>query len=483
MTPMRARFSRLPLRMRLVGGFSAAMFVVLVAAGAFVYWRVDYALDRGLDTELIQATEALEPLVATDGEVSNRSAAEATGVAWQVLSANGRVLDHGGPAGTTVMVNAKQLERAGSTPHTFNVGDFLPASHEPYRIRVTAVPRAQPRYLLVGVRRDHRDEALRELLVQLTLAGLGALAVTALVGERLARAALRPVERYRRRAADIAAGAPDLRLDVPPARNDEVTRLGHTLNDMLASLERALDRERQFVNEASHELRTPITLLTSRIQLARRRARTPEQHERVLDELQVDLDRLARLAEQLLLVGDANRRRGHERCDLAAVTARVIDQRRLAEPAHAGEISVDLPADPVPVAVSDFEVERILTNLLDNAVAHGAAPFDVTIDTPLPGWTRLTVSDAGPGMPVDLLQSATRRFARSQEARSRPGAGLGLALVRTLITQAGGGIRLCNDGHHVSHGRSVAVECSHPAAMTVTILLPTSFGAAHSAAG
>lgn len=473
MTSLRGRVSRLPLRIRLVAGFSAAMFVVLLAAGTFVYWRVGYALDRGLDTELAQATRALTPLVGAEGRVANRSAADATGVAWQVLESDGSVLDHGGASGTVGLISASRLERVGGGHRTFNVGDFLPVSDDPYRLRVTRADDGSGHYLLVAVRRDHRDEALRELLAQLVLAGLGALAVTALVGERLARAALRPVERYRRRAAAIAAGAPDLRLDVSAARDDEVTRLGHTLNDMLTSLERALDRERQFVNEASHELRTPITLLTSRVQLARRRPRTQQEHERVLEELQIDLDRLARLAEQLLELGGAASRAGHETSDLAAVTARVVNQRRLAVPAEAGRTSTEIPGEPVPVVVADFEVERMLTNLLDNAALHGAAPYVVTVDRPEPGWARLLVADAGPGSAPEILDTATRRFVRSEEARSRPGSGLGLALVQAMVAQAGGELRMCHAGHHASHGGRAPVACTHGLEMTVTVLLPT----------
>lgn len=473
MNPLHDRVSRLPLRIRLVAGFSLAMFVVLLVAGIFVYERVEYALDDGLDTELLQATGALETLVGPGGKVANASAAAATGVAWQVLDSAGVVLDHGGFAGTVAMVGPGQLDRVGSSSRTFDVGDLLPISKDPFRLRVTRVSSSRDLYLLVGVRRDQRDEALRELLVELILAGLGALAVTALVGERLARAALRPVELYRSRAEAIAAGAPGLRLDVPTRRDDEVTRLGHTLNDMLSTLDHALERERQFVNEASHELRTPITLLTSRIQLARRRPRSQAEHERVLEELQVDLDRLARLAEQLLDLGGAQGLNHLPTSDVVEVAARVIEQRRLALPARASKVTVDLPTTAAPVAAADFAVERILTNLLDNAAAHGSAPYEVTVDQPSPTWVRLVVTDAGPGMSPTLLETATRRFARADDARSRPGAGLGLALVQALVDQGGGELRLCFDGHHASHGVAVPVACGHGPAMTATVLLPT----------
>lgn len=473
MNTVRGRLSRLPLRVRLVAGFSAASLVVLLAAGAFVYWRVEYALDRGLDTELTQASHTLTPLVTADGRVTNQSTADATGVAWQVMDDEGRVLAHGGPAAATSLLSSRQLSRVTSTPRTFDVGDFLPVSHQPYRLQVVQLAAPPQHYLLVGVRRDHRDEALRELLVQLTLAGLGALLVTAFVGERLARASLRPVERYRRRAAAIAAGDPTLRLDVPSLRDDEITRLGHTFNEMLTTLEGALDRERQFVSEASHELRTPITLLTSRIQLALRRPRSPEEHEHILAELKVDLDRLARLSEQLLQVGRVAGSHPAGRSDLVAVTSRTITQRRVADPRHAGDIAVTMPQQRLPVPLADLEVERVITNLLDNATVHGSPPVELTIDAPAPGWARLTVTDSGPGMSSTLLATATQRFARAEEARARPGSGLGLSLVDTLVTGAGGELRLCHDGRHVSSGRPAPASCTHGQAMTVTVLLPT----------
>lgn len=463
MTWVGERLTRLPLRVRLMGGFSAAMFVVLLAAGIFVYWRVDYDLNRSLNTDLRKAAQTIGPRIDANGVVRNRETATATGVAWQVLDSSGNVLDHGGAATTTAMVGTSELQEVERGPEIIDVGDFLPAAPAPYRLRVSRT-RADPQhFLVVAERRDHRDEALRELLVQLLVAGLGALLITALVGDRLAHAALRPVEMYRRRAAEIADGALDLRLDVPANRDDEVTRLGHTFNAMLATLERALDRERHFVNEASHELRTPITLLSGRIQLARRRKRTVQQHERVLDELQVDLDRLSGMAEQLLQLGAVDAAHSEGPTDLVDVLDRL----------HArDDFSFELPESPAMTRVGEMPAERIIGNLLDNARTHGSPPYLLAIDRPRPGWVRLTVRDAGPGMSSELLSSATQRFTRAEEARTRPGAGLGLALVEALVADADGELRLCFAGEHISHGRKAPVECAHGPEMTATVLLP-----------
>lgn len=471
------RLDRLPLRVRLVAGFLVAMIVLLSAAGAFVYWRVEFALDRGLDEELDRATETIGPLVGRSGRITSPEAADATGTQWQVLDSSGEVLASRGPTTVASSVTATDLKRSDSGPLTRDIGSLLSRSDLPYRVRVTRLnPSDSPsRYLVVGVRRDNRDEALRELLAQLALAGLGALVVAALVGDVLARTALRPVERYRQRAADIAKGATGLRLEVPPGRDDEVTRLGHTLNEMLGALDEALDAERRFVNDASHELRTPLTLLKSRIQLARRRPRSSEEHEIVLDELSQDVARLVDLAEQLLDLGSPS---GSQLvAHLPGVVSHVIERRRLATPDGLHLITLEAQAEMGSVAVHPRTLERIVTNLVDNAFRHGRVPVLVRVARAGPAgeaenWSVVQVTDDGPGMSRELLHEATRRFTRAPEARARPGAGLGLALVSDAVGTAGGELRLCYDGAHARHAGSVPVECDHPLGMTVSVFLP-----------
>lgn len=466
--------SRLPLRVRLVAGFLAAMSVLLTATGAFVYWRVEYALDRGLDAELDQATTTISRLVDTTGHVTPREPADATGAGWQVLDSHGVVLDAGGPAPTAPMVTTRDLDRAGTGPVTKDIGNLFRVADKPYRVHVTALEPGS-RYLLVGVRRDHRDEALRELLLQLALAGLGALVVAAAVGDLLARAALRPVERYRRRAEEIAGGADGLRLDVPDGRDDEVTRLGHTLNDMLAALERSLAHERRFVNDASHELRTPLTLLKSRIQLARRRSRSPEEHERILDELAVDVTRLSELAEQLLAMGSAADAPAGT-ADVNRAVSAVVERRRLAGPYRAHQITLALCTPPAHAAIDPLALERVVTNLIENACVHGRPPVHVRVAPAGEEWVVVHVEDAGSGMDPDLLARATGRFTRAPEARARPGAGLGLSLVEQSVASAGGEVRLCYGGTHAHHGTAVPVPCDHAVSMSASVVLPSVSG-------
>ncbi|HWI43373.1 MAG TPA: ATP-binding protein [Nocardioides sp.] len=457
----------LPLRVRLVAGYACAMLVVLTAAAAFVYWRVEFALDRALDAELSRAATDIRPLVAADGTLSSPAQAAATGAGWQVLDADGSVLTHGGPVPARALLDPEQVRDVQASRTTYDVGSMLPVSRSPRRVVVTGLP--EGRRLLVAVGRNHRDEALRELLAQLAIAGLGALVLSSLVGDVLARLALRPVERYRRDAAEIAAGADGLRLEVPEGRDDEVSRLGHTLNAMLASLQDALEHERAFVDDASHELRTPLTLLSGRIQLAQRRRRTSEEHERVLDELAIDVARLVELADDLLELDRPAKLGGDEPhavpdvTDVAAVACRLADGRP--------DVALDLPGSPVLAVAPVRSVERVLANLLRNAELHGEPPVTVRV-VPADGHVLVTVTDHGEGMPADLLARATGRFVRADDARSRPGSGLGLAIVAQLVERAGGELRLCQDGRHVSHGRPSGVACDHDDGTAVSVILP-----------
>lgn len=491
------QISRLPLRLRLVAGFAAAMLVVLTAAGVFVYWRVQFALDRRLDADLAAQSQVLTPLLGADGTLKGAAAGGAAGAdGYQVLDATGQVLAAGQTLGAGALLSPQQVRAALRAPIHDDVGRLLPISARPLRLLALPLPAAPasaagaPAVLVVAVRRDARDEALRELVLQLLIAGTGTLVITTVVGERLAKAALAPVERYSRQARSIAAGAAGVRLDVPDRREDEVTRLGRTLNEMLASLEASAQRERRFLAEASHELRTPLTLLTTRVQLTLRRTRSPAEHEAVLRELDTDIAELAALAEQLLdlesAVATAPGRAGPAAgAQPAGDVARVAAALSPPEPEQGlatggGRLPATwsvhgAPAGAAPVSMPEAQVRQVLVNLLTNAGVHGAAPVDVGVRVE-GGVVVLAVSDAGPGVPAAFLPVAVERFGRTEVARDRPGAGLGLSVVNALVAGHGGELRLCSSGVHHRYDRRHGLLCAHPptdqGGTTASVLLP-----------
>jgi len=460
----------LPLRVRLVAGFAAAMIVVLAAAGAFVFWRVQVSLDSSLDNELAaQAVDLRQALRGRDPAAALTALPSPT-VLDQVLDDQGRVVASAESA-EDPLLRPREVARARTGQVVVDRGHVLLGDER--RLRVLGFPTAGG-VAVTAVRLNQRDEALRELLAQLAIANLAALAVASLVGYRLARAALLPVERYRARAEDIAAGATGVRLDVPEGVDDEVSRLGHTLNRMLTVQESAAAAQRQFLADASHELRTPLTVVTSEVELALRRPRTTAELETTLRDVADDVARLVRLADQLL---DLERAQapggpGDTRADLDGAVERAALRGRAQLTGTGREITTG-GAGGTTVGLSDAALDQVLGNLVDNAVRHGGG--DVRVDVTRDDVVRIAVSDEGAGMPPDFVAQATGRFRRADVARTSPGSGLGLALVHTIVAGAGGELRACTGGRHHTYppGRFASTSCEHgDAGTTMTVLLP-----------
>jgi two-component system OmpR family sensor kinase len=218
--------------------------------------------------------------------------------------------------------------------------------------------------------------------------------------------------------------------------------------------------------------------LKTRVQLALRRPRTVVEHEQVLAEIQTDLVRLAELAEQLLRVGtsaDADADTNSEPTDLTAAAIQEVARQNTLRGQDSNlqdQQPVQLRTSaPVRVTLGFTQVTQLLDNLLDNANLHGRPPVTVTVDL-VPGAGRLQVVDLGDGMDPELLATATHRFTRAAESRSRPGFGLGLSLVEAIIIRAGGELRLCYAGIHQRFGRPHPIPCQHGNEMTVTAFLP-----------
>ena len=281
---------------------------------------------------------------------------------------------------------------------------------------------------------EDRDEALATLLVLLLLVGPVALLLATIAGYVLAGAALRPVESMRREAAEISSATSGRRLPVPEAR-DEVRRLGETLNEMLERLEEGLLRERRFVADAGHELRTPLALLRTELELALRRPRSHEELERAIDSATEEVERLIRLAEDLLVL---------DRSGEAALRTAEIDARALLETV-AGRFAARAAEEGRAIEVHGGgrlhgdrdRLEQALGSLVDNALMHGGGAVRLEAAHDGDSFT-LRVADEGDGFPPDFLPHAFERFSRADTARTTGGAGLGLAIVAAVALAHGG---------------------------------------------
>jgi two-component system OmpR family sensor kinase len=432
---------RLPIRARLTLVSTVLMAVVLGALGAFLYLRFRADLMDAVDAGLRSRAETLVARAGGPLGVLGEGGTliEAEEAFAQVLDADGRVLESSPGVGPGPLLDATDLAGLRG-PQIFQA--VVPTREETVSARLLAVPASDGRVVVVGASLDDQQEALVRLAALLFLVGPVAVVLAAGAAWLVAGAALRPVERMRAGAAAISASQPGRRLPVP-GTGDEVARLAETLNGMLGRLEEALERERRFVDDASHEIRTPLANLRTELDLALRRSRRPEELEQAVRSAAQETERLARLAEDLLVLARADRGRLPVRVEPVTV-AEVVGSAAEAFAARAAEAGVAIeervPED-LRANLDPLRMRQALGNLLDNALGHTPPGGTVRIGATLAdGSISFEVSDSGQGFSPGFLPRAFDPFTRPDPSRSRPhgGTGLGLAIVRAIAEAHGG---------------------------------------------
>ncbi len=298
--------------------------------------------------------------------------------------------------------------------------------------------------VLVAVSSDEAQRSLRVVGLVLLVGVPVLVAGFAVVCWFLVGAALRPVEELRRGADDITEAGSGARLPEPPTR-DQVHRLAVTLNEMLDRLAAGGARQRAFVADAAHELRSPLASMRTQIEVTQAHPRLD--WAKTGPGVLADIERLTRLVDDLLLLArlDDALPRGSSRpggpVDLRDLAVAAADRPRGTSAVRVGDDVAG--GSPVLVDVDRDAVLRILDNLLGNAVRY--ARTATTVDVRRAGnWAELTVTDDGPGIPADQRERVFERFARVDVSRTSAsgGSGLGLAIVRQLAESQGGTVRL-----------------------------------------
>src|SRR4051812_4434930 len=404
-------------------------------------------LDRGLRARADQLAAVARRTAVPDLSPGRRPALGTDESVAQVLDRRGRVLAASPSARDIRLLGPGELGRARATSL---FADRAGEARDDEALRVLAVPVTHTggtRLAVVAASADDRAEALSSLLL-LELLGLGgALLLAGVAGYLAAGVALRPVEAMRARAA-VVPEQPGLRLPVPPV-DDELGRLGATLNAMLDRIDRAAATERRFLADASHELRTPLAILKGELEVARLEGDDPDALRAAIASAGEEADRLCRLAEDLLVLARADD--GHLPLTAAGEPARALLQRGAARPAPGAAAPGRSPradaAAGVPAGGARLRLEQAVGNLVDNALRHGAG--DVRLRGEVrDGAVALVVEDEGPGFPPAFAPRAFERFARADDGRTSEGAGLGLAIVDAVARAHGGTVRI--DGPAVS---------------------------------
>ncbi|MEU7676056.1 ATP-binding protein [Micromonospora taraxaci] len=418
--------------------------VGLALGGVVLLGALGFVLQRTVDTEAFRTADAVALLAAEDALPDPLPVAGGQ-VRVQVVDAQGRIRAASIDADRLVpMVRPERLD------HDRRQRLEVPAERVGLAgpVRVVAVPvgtAADPLTVLVArsmadVR--HSTHVVRTILL---VAFPLLVAVLAAVAWRVVGATLRPVEALRRGAEEITGRAGAGRLPVP-ASADEIHRLAVTLNGMLDRLESARIRQRAFVSDAAHELRSPLTNIRTELEVAERLADRTD-WTAVTANLLADTDRLSRLVDDLLLLArldEAPPSRGVGPVELGVLLAEVA--ARYPSP----PVRVESPPGPLWTTGNADELRRVLANLVDNAVRHADSAVVLATEAtstagPVVGpYHLVTVTDDGPGIPVADRERVFDRFTRLDDGRARDdgGAGLGLAIVRELVRRAGGSIAL-----------------------------------------
>ncbi len=441
--------TRSPIRLRVTLAFGLAMALVLGAIGLFVYLRFKAELDATINASLrSRATDVAALVKEADSGLSERrrNLVGRSESFAEVLDPRSRVLDSTPSIGGHVLLTATELQRAARGPVFLNRGPLPGLQDESRLLAIPVLAHGQRRVVVVGTSTEARSESLSDLLQLLLIGGPVALLLASLAAYGVAGAALRPVEAMRARAAEISSAEPDQRLPVPPT-DDEIARLGATLNAMLARLGEALEHERAFVADASHELRTPLAILKAELELALAQGRSPEELRAALGSAAEETDRLTQLAEDLLTIAQTDRGELPVRLGRVEV-AEILDgvASRFARRAAADGRELRRVGEPgLAIAGDRLRLEQALGNLVDNALRYGEGPLELAALS-RNGSAELHVRDRGPGFPEEFRGRAFERFSRADTSQRQDGSGLGLAIVETIARAHGGEAHVANRG-------------------------------------
>ncbi|HEY3715118.1 MAG TPA: ATP-binding protein [Jatrophihabitantaceae bacterium] len=425
---------------------ASTLFAIAVVTGTVVLITVlQGSLIRALDSSASKTGDDVATLVRRSGGDPPATLLAGSGVDLiQVVSANDQVVARSPLADLFVpMLDPAQLARA-RDGHRITINGNRASTDGQLRVSAVSVGNQS---VLVGTSLGRVDQSVHLLRTVAVVGCPLAVLVMALATYWFVGRTLRPVAGLRLGAEEItAAGLADQRLPVPDAQ-DEVQRLAVTLNAMLDRIDAATKRQRTFVGDAAHELRSPLASLRVQLEVAERLP--PEDWNAVLRDSLVDVNRLELLVDDLLATarldeaGGALRRREMVELDvLVTRTCTAYSTARVPVTVHTAPMIVDGDPDGL---------RRVIVNLIDNAVRHARTGVAVAViagrHTAGQATVQVEVTDDGPGIPAHERQRVFDRFYRVGGSRSREsgGTGLGLPIVRDLVRAHGGTVRLADN--------------------------------------
>jgi signal transduction histidine kinase len=429
-----AWWARRSLRLRLTAAATALFALGSACAAALLAAYLRHSMLGAVDDGVRQRARDVAT-VAAAGTVPRTLPVTDGETIVQVVDADGRTLTRGSaPAAAGVDLAATGVRPGTVDGRRLLVGDPQPT---PYRVAAAAVESRPGAVVYAAAPADDVQDTVSVVVAGLALGGPVAIALVGAGTSVLVGRALSPVERMRRQAAALsvspASEGARHRLEVPPAA-DELARLAGTFNGLLDRVDAGLHRERQLVADTAHELRSPVAAALARAELAARAEPTITQAAALLE----DVRRLARLVDDLLVLTRLHGPPAGHRDRVVDLDDLVLAEAAATRPRPG--IRIDLSAvSAAQVAGDRAMLERVVRNLLDNAVRHARSAVSVALAA-RDGVAELIVADDGPGIPPPDREAVFERFNRLDDARARDagGVGLGLPIVRDVVAAHSG---------------------------------------------
>jgi heavy metal sensor kinase len=434
---------------RLSAFFLVGLAIVLAGFSVCIYLIADDYLVRRERDRLRTAGDALRSMAEVDPdgiewEGQERGAKEVRGdIVWTVHFGDGSLIDHSDNLSADDPLRVAVVGKGDADLSRAQRGPDRRGTRRTLHVDSTIAPKKQPTLVLtVAISTKPRQALLQQLLGTLIGVSCAVWLLALAAGRWYCRRALRPVTAMANQAQVMQAETGAERLAVA-ATGDELEALGRSFNGLLDRLHEALERQRRFTGDASHQLRTPLAGLLGQVEIALRRQREPEEYRRTLEEVRVQTEQLRRIVEMLLFLARADAEARVDNLPILDLAAWLPEQLQRWE-SHLRRRDLRIVcAGPYLVRAQGPLLGQLLDNLMDNALKYSepGSPVTVRLEGDEKG-VRLAVEDEGAGIHNEDPSRLFEPFYRSTMARSADcsGAGLGLSVAKRIAEVMGGTI-------------------------------------------
>jgi heavy metal sensor kinase len=439
------------IKFKLTLWYVVILAIILSSFSLFLYITLSDSLYKGLDNKIKTMAEVIassiqrplgggQNIAEIDRIMSKQLGIRPFGRFIQVLDESGRV---GGRStnlrNVKIPINVQTLKDAARGKVTFETVKVM----EDYPLRVVTLPVIEDGRMVctiqVGSSLEGVEEALQQLLIILIIAVPAALLLTSVGGLFLANKALKPVDEITQIAKRIGSGDLNQRIKIRKV-NDEIGRLAATFNEMIAKLDESFQQIKRFTADASHELKTPLTILKGEVEVTLKKERKLEEYRQTLSSNLEEIDRMSRIVENLLTLSRADMgelKMAREEMDLSYVARAVWeDLKRMAQ---IKDVQLKFVDDSFTKVEGDpLHLRQLILNLVENGIKYTPSGGDVELRVRGDRENKVVkieVSDTGVGIAQEDLERVFDRFFRVDKARSREtgGTGLGLNICRLIV--------------------------------------------------